>query len=231
MSPPRRLAVLRSHLRPDAPALSADEGGGQPAGSVSTSPCAGAGGGRGGSAATGGDGDGDGDGCVFCRIIRGDAPAYKIYEDDVCLCILDSHPLAPGHSLIIPKCHFPSLEATPPPVTLLQKFQVNVLCLSQVVAAMCSKVPFLSNAIMKAAECDSFNLVVNNGAAAGQVIFHTHFHIIPRRSGDKLWPTESFRRRSIEPNETSGLVSCIKEQLHSSPEGCKTEASSVPKEP
>ncbi|KAL6660636.1 hypothetical protein ACP70R_001671 [Stipagrostis hirtigluma subsp. patula] len=255
MSPPRRLAVLRSHLRPDAPALPADEGGGQPAGSVSTSPCAA--GGRGGSAATGGDGDGDG--CVFCRIIRGDAPAYKIYEDDVCLCILDSHPLAPGfwllekqkrgasankqalkftglynvvwHSLIIPKRHFPSLEATPPPKTLLQKFQVNVLCLSQVVAAMCSKVPFLSNAIMKATECDSFNLVVNNGAAAGQVIFHTHFHIIPRRSGDKLWPTESFRRRSIEPNETSGLVSCIKEQLHSSPEGCKTEASSVPKEP
>ncbi|KAL6875724.1 hypothetical protein ACP4OV_013237 [Aristida adscensionis] len=214
MSPPRRLAVLRSHLRPDAPALpAADEGPArQPAGGVSTSPCA-AGEGA-GAATTGGDG-GDGEACVFCRIVRGDAPSYKIYEDDVCVCILDSHPLAPGHSLIIPKRHFPSLEATPPPV----------------VAAMCSKVPFLSNAIMKATECDSFNLVVNNGAAAGQVIFHTHFHIIPRRSGDKLWPTESFRRRSIEPNETSGLVSCIKEQLYSSPEACKTEASSLPKVP
>uniref|UniRef100_A0A453HDH3 HIT domain-containing protein n=1 Tax=Aegilops tauschii subsp. strangulata TaxID=200361 RepID=A0A453HDH3_AEGTS len=62
----------------------------------------------------------------------------------------------------------------------------------------------------------AFNLVVNNGEAAGQVIFHTHFHIIPRRSGDKLWPTESFRRSSIEPNETSSLISCIKEQLDSS---------------
>lgn len=102
------------------------------------------------------------------------------------------------------------------------------------VAAMCSKVPFLSNAIMKATECDSFNLVVNNGAAAGQVIFHhqeTHFHIIPRRSGDKLWPTESFRRRSIEPNETSGLVNSIKEQLCCTLEGCKTGASSLFKEP
>ncbi|TVU25774.1 hypothetical protein EJB05_28283, partial [Eragrostis curvula] len=202
-SAPRRLAVLRSHLRPDDPAAPTEERDPRPAApAVSTSTCA------------GGDGDGGGEGCVFCRIIRGDAPAYKIYEDDVCLCILDSHPLAPGHSLIIPKCHYPSLEATPPPV----------------VAAMCSKVPFLSNAIMKATECDSFNLVVNNGAAAGQVIFHTHFHIIPRRSGDKLWPTESFRRCSIEPNETSGLVSCIKEQLCSTLESSKAEAASLPKE-
>ncbi|ONK57943.1 uncharacterized protein A4U43_C09F5870 [Asparagus officinalis] len=60
----------------------------------------------------------------------------------------------------------------------------------QVVAAMCSKVPFLSNAIMKATQSDSFNLLVNNGLAAGQVIFHTHFHIIPRKTGDKLWPSE-----------------------------------------
>ncbi|TVT97002.1 hypothetical protein EJB05_57769, partial [Eragrostis curvula] len=202
-SAPRRLAVLRSHLRPADPAAPTEERDPRPAApAVSTSTCA------------GGDGDGGGEGCVFCRIIRGDAPAYKIYEDDVCLCILDSHPLAPGHSLIIPKCHYPSLEATPPPV----------------VAAMCSKVPFLSNAIMKATECDSFNLVVNNGAAAGQVIFHTHFHIIPRRSGDKLWPTESFRRCSIEPNETSGLVSCIKEQLCSTLESSKAEAASLPKE-
>uniref|UniRef100_A0A0E0BHY5 HIT domain-containing protein n=1 Tax=Oryza glumipatula TaxID=40148 RepID=A0A0E0BHY5_9ORYZ len=212
MSPARRLAVLRSHLQPAAPAGEGDRDVvvcAEQAAGVSTSPCSAA------AAAAGGGREAEGKSCVFCRIIRGEAPAFKVYEDDVCLCILDSHPLAPGHSLIIPKCHFPSLEATPP----------------HVVAAMCSKVPFLSNAIMKATQCDSFNMVVNNGAAAGQVIFHTHFHIIPRRSGDKLWPTESLRRRSIEPNETSGLVSCIKEQLYSSPEGCKAEPpSSLPKE-
>ncbi|KAL5203920.1 hypothetical protein ABZP36_008791 [Zizania latifolia] len=210
MSPGRRLGVLRSHLQAGAPSLPAGEGNRQVSAEqgagVSTSPCV---------TAAGGRGEAEGKkSCVFCRIIRGEAPAFKVYEDDVCLCILDSHPLAPGHSLIIPKCHFPSLEATPPPV----------------VAAMCSKVPFLSNAIMKATQCDSFNLVVNNGAAAGQVIFHTHFHIIPRRSGDKLWPAESFRRCSIEPKETSGLVSCIKEQLYPSPEGGKTEPSSLRKE-
>ncbi|EEC68033.1 hypothetical protein OsI_35853 [Oryza sativa Indica Group] len=201
MSPARRLAVLRSHLQPGDPAGEGDRDVvvcAEQAAGVSTSPCS--------AAAAGGGREAEGKSCVFCRIIRGEAPAFKVYEDDVCLCILDSHPLAPGHSLIIPKCHFPSLEATPPhPPT---KAQSN-----------------------PTANAYSFNMVVNNGAAAGQVIFHTHFHIIPRRSGDKLWPTESLRRRSIEPNETSGLVSCIKEQLYSSPEGCKAEPpSSLPKE-
>ncbi|XP_052876780.1 adenylylsulfatase HINT3 isoform X2 [Gossypium arboreum] len=97
--------------------------------------------------------------CVFCQIIRGDSPAFKLYEDDMCLCILDTRPLSPGHSLIIPKSHFPSLDTTPP----------------SVVAAMCSKVPFISNAIIKVTGADSFNLLVNNGVAAGQVIFHCPF--------------------------------------------------------
>ncbi|XVE72690.1 hypothetical protein DITRI_Ditri11bG0059000 [Diplodiscus trichospermus] len=98
--------------------------------------------------------------CVFCQIICGESPALKLYEDDNCLCILDTSPLSLGHSLIIPKSHFSSLDTTPP----------------SVVAAMCSKVPFIGNAIMKATGSDSFNLLVNNGAAAGQVIFHVSCH-------------------------------------------------------
>ncbi|XP_047150749.1 adenylylsulfatase HINT3-like [Vigna umbellata] len=80
------------------------------------------------------------DDCVFCNIIRGQLPALKLYEDDTCLCILDTSPLSHGHSLIIPKSHFPSLDATPP----------------SVVAAMFSKVPFISNAIMKATGCSMY---------------------------------------------------------------------------
>ncbi|KAJ6841463.1 adenylylsulfatase HINT3 isoform X2 [Iris pallida] len=136
--------------------------------------------------------------CVFCSIVRGKTPAFKIYEDDVCICILDSNPLSCGHSLIIPKLHYPSLGSTPP----------------LVVASMCSKVPFLSNAIMKATQSDSFNLLVNSGSAAGQEIFHTHFHIIPRKAGDKLWPSENSKRRRIKYNkETLRLVDCIREKL------------------
>ncbi|KAK8694156.1 hypothetical protein V6N13_071713 [Hibiscus sabdariffa] len=138
------------------------------------------------------------DDCVFCLIIRGQSPAFKLYEDDTCLCILDTRPLSRGHSLIIPKSHFSSLDVTPP----------------SVVAVMCSKVPFLGNAIMKATGSDSFNLLVNNGAAAGQVIFHTHIHIIPRKADDCLWTSESLHRRPLKiDSETSGLANRVRELL------------------
>ncbi|KAL8106560.1 adenylylsulfatase HINT3 [Apium graveolens] len=142
----------------------------------------------------------DSSSCVFCKIINGDSPAFKIYEDDVCLCILDVNPLSLGHSLIIPKGHFSCLEATPP----------------SVIGAMCSKVPVISNAVMKATGCDSFNLLVNNGAAAGQVIYHTHIHIIPRNARDCLWASESLQRQPLKcSKEASNLVECIREKLSS----------------
>ncbi|KAL6271113.1 hypothetical protein ACE6H2_028024 [Prunus campanulata] len=155
------------------------------------------------------------DDCVFCKIIRGESPAFKLYEDDICLCILDTNPLSRGHSLIIPKSHFCSLKATPP----------------DVVAAMCSKVPFISSAIMKATDSDSFNLLVNNGTAAGQVIFHTHIHIIPRKALDCLWASESLQRRPLNVDqEAPRLVDRVREQLSLSDdsEGSKGQGSSLP---
>ncbi|KAF3489484.1 hypothetical protein F2Q69_00056000 [Brassica cretica] len=89
----------------------------------------------------------------------------------------------------------------------------------QVVAAMCSKVPLISNAIVKATDSDSFNLLVNNGAAAGQVIFHTHIHIIPRKERDCLWTSESLHRHTLKlDKEASELASRVREQLCRLPE-------------
>ncbi|XP_022727937.1 adenylylsulfatase HINT3-like [Durio zibethinus] len=150
--------------------------------------------------------------CVFCQIIRGESPLLKLYEDDMSLCILDTSPLSRGHSLIIPKSHFSSLDTTPP----------------SVVAAMCSKVPFIGNAIMKATGSDSFNLLVNNGAAAGQVIFHTHIHIIPRKTWDCLWTSESLHRRPLKlDQETSGLANRVRELLINISEVSKDQVSSL----
>ncbi|KAJ8433064.1 hypothetical protein Cgig2_015427 [Carnegiea gigantea] len=350
--------------------------------------------------------------CVFCQIIDGQSPAFKIYEDDTCLCILDINPLSLGHSLLIPKFHFCSLDATPPSVTASiiqspvyrlvsvkhmhvekyildaaklyrvtnldivrishqgsQSYVVQMTCprvwpfkllfpfltfirgqfvivqsscrvckylsempnnqttkwrlaqldskhvkisnknggfgvwmhisvrlptrvqnhtwfkvqmwpynvisslhvavikalqlisdvqwfllrvssspgnenlnfidktahtggnplswsfgqylqnsraksLLYVIAAMCSKIPIISDAIKKATECDSFNLLVNNGAAAGQVIFHTHIHIIPRKACDRLWASESLRRLSLKlDEEASQLAESIRQHL------------------
>ncbi|CAO2824527.1 unnamed protein product [Amaranthus hypochondriacus] len=136
--------------------------------------------------------------CVFCQIIQGYSPAFKIYEDETCLCILDTNPLSRGHSLVIPKHHYCSLDVTPP----------------SVIASMCSKIPFIGNAIKKATGCDSFNLLVNNGAAAGQVIFHTHIHIIPRKVHDSLWASESLRRLSLKlDKDAPRLAKSIREQI------------------
>lgn len=101
------------------------------------------------------------------------------------------------HSLVIPKSHFTSLKETP----------------SSVVAAMSSKLPLISSAVMKATGCDSFNLLVNNGAAAGQVIYHTHIHIIPRKASDCLWTSETLSRCPLKSDEAQKLADGIRENL------------------
>ncbi|XP_010524655.1 PREDICTED: adenylylsulfatase HINT3-like [Tarenaya hassleriana] len=192
----RRLAILRSHLRPIIP----DTGRSPNPTRCPLLRVSGCGSGSAGDwrmEASNLQND-----CVFCKIIRGESPCLKLYEDDMCLCILDTNPLSHGHSLIVPKSHFPTLESTPP----------------SVVSAMCSKVPLISNAIMKATGSDSFNLLVNNGAAAGQVIFHTHIHIIPRKDRDCLWASESLRRHTLKlDKEACQLAFLVREQL-STPE-------------
>ncbi|KFK31329.1 hypothetical protein AALP_AA6G098100 [Arabis alpina] len=184
----RRLAILCSHLNPAGPYPTRDP-------ILRVSDC------------SSGDGKVESpnlqNDCVFCKIVRGESPCLKVYEDDICLCIFDTNPLSHGHSLIIPKLHYPTLEETPP----------------SVVAAMCSKVPLISNAIVKATGSDSFNLLVNNGAAAGQVIFHTHIHIIPRKERDCLWASESLRRHTLKlDKEASQLALRVRQQLCSVPE-------------
>ncbi|KAL6642429.1 hypothetical protein ACP70R_020610 [Stipagrostis hirtigluma subsp. patula] len=203
-APERRLAVLLSHLRPSAPArlgsaeperlvtaAAAEEAG------LSASPCA------------GGEGKGESSGsgrCVFCNIVSGVYQAFKLYEDDVCLCILDAKPLTPGLRNCLSGA-FPNHSKKPLPNTANNTTNF-------VIAAICSKLPLLGTAIMKATQCDAFNVLVNNGEKAGQDIFHTY-------SRDPLSHNQ----------ETKDLVSCIKEALSSSPEDYSTVTPSTPKEP
>ncbi|WVZ89256.1 hypothetical protein U9M48_035682 [Paspalum notatum var. saurae] len=215
-APERRLAVLLSHLHPwcghEPPRAttrlaSAERVGTAAAaeGALYASPCAGR-----------DKGESSGGGyCVFCNIVAGTEQAFKLYEDDVCLCILDAKPLTAGHSLIIPKSHYPSLQTTPPAV----------------LADICSKLPLLGTAIMKATQCDAFNVLINNGEKAGQVIFHTHVHIIPRCKDDNLWSSETYPRNPISHGqETKHLISSIKEVISSSPKDYGTITSSTTKE-
>lgn len=106
--------------------------------------------------------------CVFCKIVAGEILAHKVYETDKILAFLDNRPINHGHVLIIPKSHHENLIDAPE----------DSLC--EIITAAKKLAP----AILKATGLQNYNLIMNSGKEAGQIVFHTHFHIIPRFSGD-----------------------------------------------
>lgn len=108
--------------------------------------------------------------CIFCKIVAGEIPCFKIYEDDATLAFMDINPGNPGHCLVIPKAHAPdaySIDA--------EDFAA--------VARTCTKV---APAVRDVVSPDGINLVQANGEGAGQTVFHVHMHILPRKNGDEL---------------------------------------------
>jgi histidine triad (HIT) family protein len=113
--------------------------------------------------------------CIFCKIVAGDIPCHKIYEDDHVLSFLDIGPLAEGHTLVIPKGHWVYLTDMP----------------DEVVGACATTAKRVGAAVAEMTGCAGWNLLQNNGKLAGQVVMHVHFHIIPREPDDNLgyrWP-------------------------------------------
>ncbi len=116
--------------------------------------------------------------CLFCQIVAGDVPSIKVAESDNCLAILDINPVNPGHTLIIPKKH-----------------SVNMLDADDdVLKEMVLFSKRVAQAILDGLEYDAFNLELNNGRIAGQIIPHLHWHIVPRVSDDGLkhWPGKKY---------------------------------------
>ena len=107
------------------------------------------------------------DDCIFCKIANGQIPSATVYEDEDFRAILDLSPAAPGHTLILPKEHFSD-------VTELDE------ALAAKVLPLAAK---LGRAMKDGLSCAGFNLVQNNGAAAGQTVMHFHLHVIPRYEG------------------------------------------------
>ena len=102
--------------------------------------------------------------CVFCAIAAGEIPSFKVYEDDLVLAYLDINPFTKGHTLVIPKKHS----------TCLLDTDDNTL------AAVIARVKKVAEHLKAALPCDGFNILQNNGEAAGQTVKHIHFHIAPR---------------------------------------------------
>ena len=106
--------------------------------------------------------------CIFCAIAAGEIPSFKIYEDDLVLAYLDINPFTTGHTLVIPKAHSACLLDTP----------------DETLAAVIARVKKVAAHIKATLPCDGFNIVQNNGEAAGQTVHHLHFHIVPRLAGE-----------------------------------------------
>lgn len=108
--------------------------------------------------------------CVFCKIAAGEIPCHRVAETERALAFLDVNPLAEGHTLVIPKAHAAFLE------DLDAESAADIARLLGPLAAR----------IQSVVSAAGYNILQNNGAAAGQVVMHVHFHIIPRRGDDGL---------------------------------------------
>jgi histidine triad (HIT) family protein len=117
--------------------------------------------------------------CVFCKIINKEIPSDIIYEDEKHLAFLDIGPVNPGHTLVITKKHFANMLDIP---------EDDAKNLIAIVRKLCP-------AILKATEAHGLNVSMNNGRAAGQLVDHIHFHIIPRFSDDgfKHWSHSKYK--------------------------------------
>ncbi len=133
--------------------------------------------------------------CVFCRIVAGELPGEKVFENDSVMAFLDINPTSRGHTLVIPKDHHEDLLSTP----------------TETLHEVVSVLPKVAAAVVRATGAAGFNVLQSNAACAGQVVPHIHFHVVPRRRGDGIGL--GFRQASAVRDELSRTAAAIRAAL------------------
>ena len=135
------------------------------------------------------------DDCIFCKIIAGEIPCFKLLETDKVISFLDINPVNPGHALIVPKRHTATFLD-------LRQDELHVIgfILKRVAAA-----------VVEATQSEAFNILQNNGPVAGQVVDHVHFHVIPRKADDEF--SFGWRQMSIGSDRLKALQAAIRSNL------------------
>jgi histidine triad (HIT) family protein len=137
--------------------------------------------------------------CVFCDIINGKSEAEILYQNENVISFLDIRPVNYGHALVIPKKHYDNFLSVP----------------AEELKHLMKGLQFITSAVMESINSDGFNLIVNSGKAAGQSVFHFHFHIIPRYTNDfrfkpnfKTYPSNAMKEFAdkirVEINKQQG---------------------------
>lgn len=132
--------------------------------------------------------------CIFCKIISGEIPAHKVYEDAETFAFLDIKPVQPGHALVVPKDHFENIYTVP----------------AELWARMHLVAQKLSLIVREAVNADGINIHINNEVAAGQEVMHSHIHIIPRHNDDGL---EHWHGKVTDQAELEKIREKMKEEL------------------
>lgn len=132
---------------------------------------------------------------IFSKIIAGELPCFKVYEDDRVLAFLDINPIQPGHTLVIPKT--PSIDG----LSCSHEDLARVMMVAQKIAV----------ALKDVVECDGVNFIMNNGVAAGQEVLHTHLHVIPRFTDDGVF--EEPVHGEYEDGEATSLAVALTTEL------------------
>lgn len=116
--------------------------------------------------------------CIFCKIINGEMPSHKLYEDENTLAFLDTNPTSKGHTLVVPKEHVENIHE------------------ASEMSYMWGSIVKVSNAVKDAFSPEGLNISQNNGKVAGQEVMHMHFHVTPRYTGDEI--EVSYNREELE---------------------------------
>lgn len=106
--------------------------------------------------------------CVFCKIIEGEIPSHRVYEDENVVAFLDANPVSKGHTLVVPKEHVETIDEASD-----MEYMWNALVK-------------VSNAVKDAFQPEGLNVTQNNGELAGQEVMHLHFHVTPVYTGDEV---------------------------------------------
>lgn len=133
--------------------------------------------------------------CLFCKIIVGDIPAAKVYEDDHVYAFLDISQVSKGHTLVIPKVHTTNIYDAD----------------ADVMAKVFSRIPKIANAIKTSHQATGMNVLINNEAIAGQTIFHLHVHLIPKYNEHEGF---SVNWKTNEQDYTSESLAKIANHIH-----------------
>ncbi|KIL47334.1 HIT family protein [Jeotgalibacillus campisalis] len=138
--------------------------------------------------------------CIFCKIIDGEIPSSKVYEDEDVYAFLDISQVTKGHTLVIPKSHKKDIHEMTP----------------EIAGKLFSVVPKITNAIKQTFDIKGVNLLNNNGEYAGQSVFHFHLHILPRHGQEDgfkpLWETHSDAYSAEDLKELSAKLASTLEK-------------------